>query len=310
MEDLSNIEKILVLREEDGNVGLRIGLIFTGYFRGGYQLPVRQAVLEAMAQWLALVSGHVTWAQNPKTENWRRFQPEMPTALAQWLIAKPSDEGWTLALHGGERNIDASAIFFRALGSPDWAPKKLNHVTCGLPLTWFADHPGRFPEFCKKLCAILRPLSGYGGIGFATANGDMLATRFEAATLQIAQHFPGIEVDEPVVHALDIGDDIKGVNWITVLGEALVARFGGRDKLAAALAPPAGLLPYEGGMIVQSGPRPMLGDAAAGRTPRDYVAVNRALKALRAPDARAFHHAGAGRFGREESLAWLARFDD
>lgn len=143
------------------------------------------------------------------------------------------------------------------------------------------------------------------------ANGDMLATSVEPHVFQIAQRFPGIEVDQPIVHGLYIEDGIKGVNWLTVLGDALVGRFGGTEKLGAALLPPAQVLPYDGGIIVQSGPLPKLGERNAGRKPMEYVAVNRVLKTLRAPNTSSFHHANGGqRFDRDASLAWLARFDD
>ncbi|TCJ14774.1 DUF3396 domain-containing protein [Parasulfuritortus cantonensis] len=311
MEDLSKLETNLVLREDDGTVGLRLGLIFTAYFRKGYTQPVREAVMEALALWLETVSGQVNWVLNPKTEKWRRFKPEMHQALSQWLEQLPSCNEWSIAFHGGETNLDASAVFFRALAGADWNPDKkdLDHVRLGLPLTWYAGHKGSFPEFCRALCAILRPISGYGGIGFAPANGDMLATRFESAQYLLAQRFPGIEMDEPITHSQYIGDDIKGVNWLTVLGEALVERFGGQDKLAADLPPAATLLPYAGGVIVQSGPRPQLGDTAAGRMPMDYVAVNAVLKPLRATNTRAFHHYGPDTFTRAAALAWLTRFD-
>ncbi|TCJ14775.1 DUF3396 domain-containing protein [Parasulfuritortus cantonensis] len=288
-----------------------MGLIFTAYFRKGYTQPVRKAVMEALGFWLETVSGHVNWGQNPKTHKWRRFQPEMHLALSQWLVTHSSGAAWSSYFHGGDKNLDASAIFFRAYARADWNPDKkdLDHVTLGLPLTWYADHAGSFPEFCRALCAILRPISGYGGIGFAPANGDMLATRFESAQYLLAQRFPGIEMDEPITHSQYIGDDIKGVNWLTVLGEALVERFGGQDKLAADLPPAATLLPYAGGVIVQSGPRPQLGDTAAGRMPTDYVAVNAVLKPLRAQDTAPFHHYGPDTFTRAAALAWLARFD-
>jgi hypothetical protein len=311
MEDLSNIEQTLVLREEDGTVGLRIGLIFTAYFRQGHSLPVREAVLKVLALWLDTVAGQVNWTQKSGALKWRRFQAETLPDLAKWLRDYPSSRSWNMAFHGGEKSLDASAIFFRTFCKADWSPHGLDHITLGLPLTWFADHPGSFPEFCRTLCAVLRPISGYGGIGIMPANGDMLATSVEPHVFEIAQRFPGIEVDQPIVHGLYIEDDIKGVNWLTVLGDALVARVGGAEKLGPALLPPAQLLPYDGGLIVQSGPLPKMGDRNANRKPIDYVAVNRVLKALRAPDTSSFHHANGGqRFDRAASLAWLARFDD
>lgn len=85
MEDLSNIEQTLVLREEDGTVSLRIGLIFTVYFRQGHSQPVREAVLKVLALWLDTVAGEVNWAQRSGALKWRRFQSEILPDLAKWL---------------------------------------------------------------------------------------------------------------------------------------------------------------------------------------------------------------------------------
>jgi hypothetical protein len=309
MEDLSEIERSLTLREDDGTVLLRVGLIFTVYYREAYKPEVRSAVLTAMQMWIDTVAGHVKWARRSDTR-WQRFRHDTPALLARWLSERSSSHEWEIALHGGEDSMDMSDFFLAALGDPDWTPGDgLSHFTLGFPLTWFADNPGSFPAFCQELCSILRPLSGYAGIGIAQPNGAIEAGKAEPAAYAIAQRFPGIEMDQPVVHSLYIGDRIKGVNWLTMLGDHLVERFGGIDKLTTALPEPASILPFKGGVIVKSGPQPRIGDRTANRMPDDYVAVNRVLRSLRADDTAAFHHAGAQRFDRDASLAWLARFD-
>jgi hypothetical protein len=310
MEDLSDIERTLTLHEDDGTVSLRVGLIFTVYYRAAYKPDVRAAVLAAVQMWIDTVAGTLAWAGRSGTK-WQRFRDDTPKQLARWLSECSSSQNWSIALHGGEKSMDASGIFLRVLGHADWVPKGvLDHFTLGFPLTWFADRPGSFPAFCQELCSILRPLTGYAGIGIAQANGAIEANSAEPAVYAIAQRFPGLEVDVPAVHALYIGDCIKGVNWLTVLGTHLVERFGGEDKLSLALPPAASILPFKGGVIVKSGPQPRLGDRNANRMPDDYMAVNGVLRSLRAGDTAAFHHADGGkRFDREASLAWLARFD-
>jgi hypothetical protein len=310
MEDLSEIERTLTLREDDGTVILRVGLIFTVYFRQAYKPEVRAGVLEAVQMWLRTVAGQVAWARRSETK-WQRFRDDTPQQLENWVSQRPSSHEWSIALHGGEKSADASGMFLRVLGNADWTPQHiLSHFSLGFPLTWFADHPGSFPAFCQELCSILRPLSGYAGIGIARPNGAMEVDRAEPAVYAIAQRFPGLEVDVPAIHDVYIGDCIKGVNWLTVLGTQLVERFGGDAKLSHALPPAASILPFKGGVIVKSGPQPRLGDSNVNRMPDDYVAVNRVLRSLRASDTGAFHHANDGKcFDREASLAWLARFD-
>jgi hypothetical protein len=68
---------------------------------------------------------------------------------------------------------------------------------------------------------------------------------------------------------------------------------------------------YDGGILIQAGPRPQLGDAARGDWPRLYVKLAKYLKPIRVTSHNPFQ---IGRtvvpFDKPNSEAWLRRFDD
>ncbi|HSN96947.1 MAG TPA: type VI immunity family protein [Candidatus Nanopelagicales bacterium] len=107
---------------------------------------------------------------------------------------------------------------------------------------------------------------------------------------------------------------MKGVNWLTVVGDHLLAELGGVDVVCDRL----GKLDerfmvhrYEGGVVIQAGERPVLGDAERGSWPELYVKLSKFLKPIRISRHCPFQYAGDGeRFDLESSQAWLRRFDD
>jgi hypothetical protein len=176
-------------------------------------------------------------------------------------------------------------------------------------MLWFADQPRTFPEFVLGICKRLRPFSGYGGIFVLESPDRYAANEYQAVVRVLAERFPGLEVESRTAHTLWLRDGIKGVNWLTVLGDCWVQEMGGLEALRARLDDSFGFYPYEGGLLIQAGPKPQIGDAKANRWPQHYVTLARVLKKIQIKDHRPFHFAGPGKMDHEASLAWLFRFD-
>jgi hypothetical protein len=102
---------------------------------------------------------------------------------------------------------------------------------------------------------------------------------------------------------------IKGVNWLTILGDRWLKEMGGIEHLRILLDESFGFYPYEGGLIIQAGPKPQIGDAQANRWPQRYVTLAKVLKKIQITNHYPFHFGGPGRMNHQASLAWLFRFD-
>jgi len=170
------------------------------------------------------------------------------------------------------------------------------------------------------ICRTLQPVSGYGGIGVIESQVSDTASEYQPAVYHWAQRLPGLEPDYPGVHSICLRGvrgnkpGIKGGSWLTVLGDHFAAELGGADKIEADLAALDErflVRRYEGGLLIQAGPKPELGDAEQNRWPELYVKLAKLLKPIRVTDHYPFQYGGHGlRFDHERSVAWLRRFDD
>jgi len=171
-----------------------------------------------------------------------------------------------------------------------------------------------------NVCRTLKPVSGYGGIGVMESPDTAISADYEPIVYHWAQRLPGLEADYPIDHSLWLvkgregdRDGIKGGNWLTVLSDRYVTELGGADKVEAdlkALDSRFLVHRYDGGILIQAGPRPQLGDVERDLWPALYVKLNKYLKPIRITRHRPFQHAGPDRFDMERSEAWLRRFDD
>lgn len=99
-------------------------------------------------------------------------------------------------------------------------------------------------------------------------------------------------------------------NWLSVLSTDFVNRLGGAAKLSQALGKRCPMHEYPGGVILQAGDRPQLGDVNRGIVLDEYRRVASAVKRLR------FEDYAIGLFpvpqpldARDETMKWIQRFD-
>lgn len=96
--------------------------------------------------------------------------------------------------------------------------------------------------------------------------------------------------------------------------DCYLPELGGAEKVMtdlAALDSGFKVYLYDGGLIIQAGPRPQLGDGRRNRWPALYVKLAKYLKPIRVTKHPPFQIGGPDiEFDQERSEAWLRRFDD
>ena len=106
---------------------------------------------------------------------------------------------------------------------------------------------------------------------------------------------------------------IKGVNWLTALDDECFERLGGRDAVLSDLDEAFKFYNYDGGVLIQAGPVPQLGDVNQRHIPRYYQQLARKLKPLRMVFPQGHSLLKSPRpqekSGADVSNEWLARFD-
>jgi hypothetical protein len=312
----ADISKIFCIRDKDGRAALRIGLVATMFLAEPWTRLVREAVADAAEEYIRQFRLYLRWAEHPRTMQIHPIDSEKVPSPRSWLPQHKNGEEWSFGFHGGEIDEAASDFQVSAMGTDGGWKEGTGYFQMHLPLTWFAEHPGTFQEFVLSFARRLRPLSGYAGIGVQEALSLDAREPYMATVRQIAERFPGLEIESNYVHVIHVGKGIKGVNWLTLLEDRWVQQIGGLDYLRLRLGDDFKLTPYEGGVMIQAGPRPQIGDVAKNRWPRHYITLAKVLKPIQIKEHYAFHlddpdPRGAPRLDAvsNASLAWLFRFD-
>jgi hypothetical protein len=218
------------------------------------------------------------------------------------------DYSWQADWLGGRNPHEATEFALTALGEEGPLPK-LSYLRIVLPFDPNASQFAKFAEICLRLCEILRPYHGYGGLGFAVSADMAVEDQAQPLVYAMARRFPGIEVDKPWWHGAFLSEGIKGVNWLTVLGGRWLEAMGGPERLRESLSEAFVFHPLERGLVIQAGPRPQAGDMNQRIWPSFYAELARLLKPIRVKDLGSFGSAGENRFTRETTTEWLNRFD-
>jgi Protein of unknown function (DUF3396) len=311
--DETDLSQILCIRDKDDRPALRIGLLMTLFIPEAWTRPVREAIAEAAEEYVSQFRSYLRWSRSP--EDGLAYGMDEVPAPRDWLPQYPDGEGWFFGFHSGEQKNAAAEFQVYAFGSEkNDAYDDPGCFQVYLPLNWFATHPGTFPEFVLSFAKRLRPASGYAGIGVLEPLSPYDREPFQSTVRQIADRFPGLEIEHLPGHLNHVGEGIKGVNWLTLLGDRWVQQIGGNNYLYMRLGDNFKLTPYDGGLMIQAGPKPQIGDVAANRWPRHYVTLAKVLKPIQIKEHYAFHFGdpnaeGPPRMDSDASEAWLFRFD-
>jgi hypothetical protein len=308
-----DLDKATVIRDDDGRPVLMIGLIATVYFEKGWTRPVREAVAEVADEYLDKFRDHIRWAKHPTSASIYPITSKRIRRPKEWLPQHEDGDEWYFGYHGGSSKYSASEYQIYA-ASFEELPKrpKAACLSLHLPLTYFAEHGGTFAEFLRPICQRIKPISGIAGIGVLEMLDLYEAGKVAPHVRKLGERFPGLEIHSGVTrnHMLE---GIKGVNWLTILGDRWIQEMGGLDYLRIRLDEPTfPFYPYDGGVIIQAGPRPQLGDAERNLWPKNYITLHKVLKKIQINDHYAFDFQIPGIPGEMDlaaSRAWIFRFD-
>jgi len=313
---LAALDEQLRYADDDGVV-LQVAIFATVYIEDTYKREVRQAIGACCADYFRRCGQQLRWALHLDEDHMERFGEGEASSPGAWLPELGEDEGFCLNYHSGAWHLGAAAFSLEAVGFPQRPFTQLGYLRFSFPVTWLSEHPDVLPEMLLTFCRRLKPVSGYGGIGMNECADSGLSARYTPIVYEVAQRFPGFEPDYPADHILSLekGDGgIKSINWLTVVGDRLLAKLGGADAVQAALVALDSrfiVQRFTGGAMIQAGPRPELGDAALADWPELYVKLAKYLKPIRVAKHFPFHRPGPGdHFDQARTDAWLRRFDD
>ncbi|EDP9826656.1 DUF3396 domain-containing protein [Salmonella enterica] len=161
-----------------------------------------------------------------------------------------------------------------------------------------------------KWCERLKPVHGSSGFCVSYRPDMEPQTQWSWPLLQ---RYPGVDQQDIVEFSLRAGgiyNRIKGINWLTVLGDAIVSELGGKESIKRQLGELCSVHSYDGGIIIIAGPIPQLGDVYSGFIPERYKTVASLTHPVRFERyTRPFIRLRKPLDSMEATLKWIRRFD-
>jgi hypothetical protein len=300
-------ERLQVVSE--GRVQACIALVVSLYF---VDLPIddaRERVASVVELYADGAKDKLAWGSNPKTKRATKLEGSSTLDVRGWMRRLRVQDDFEPVFKGGKGLRDADPYTLMAL-SHGKAMAGYGGLFFSLPLEWAVGRPkGSFLALVLQACTALHALHGCAGFGLVVPPSEHGGGKPMGFAAPLAARFKGLEMGNPALDADEFGEAnvIKGVNWLTVVGDSFVERLGGREALTRDLGDGIVVHPYESGVVIQAGSLPGFGDVNKGTRLTEYERVAAVLKPVRATkmEPLAWNHG----FDEDRTAEWLARFD-
>lgn len=246
---------------------------------------VPDAILESFNKYLSLCPKEEL--RHYATENMTMHKPVTPRALgmlATWLKpGAPEREYIMQEIKNGEDYRSAPTFKFLVAGgekdSVDYFSKHANLLSMAFPAEWGFQRTDEMLQLVVDLCNIFPVRSGHAGLSLECCKYDEMESQQHA--WQVSMRFRGLDIALADLDSEAAGHDgLRGVNWLTILGDALLKKVGGTKKLRKNLSDAIELIDIPGGVIIKAGPAPAVGDTNRGDFVPLYQEVYRAVEKL------------------------------
>ncbi|AGT09067.1 type VI immunity family protein [Paracoccus aminophilus] len=181
------------------------------------------------------------------------------------------------------------------------------NLTYSTRLSTERDAPEAYLRFFRACCEKLQVF--YAVSGFSLLFYSYSARPRDAYPL--LRRFPGLLYEDANEFGLETegeADVIRDANWLTAINREMLDQLGGQaeaEKLEGVT-----LHPYPGGVVLQAGRAPRIGDVNAGHIPEEYRRVSDFLKPLRyAPWQAPYLAVPPSVDAMEATRDWMERFD-
>lgn len=207
--------------------------------------------------------------------------------------------------------VDATPWQVSTLGNPP-ADSDLSAITASIPVCnkKRENNFGVLFGMTLKWCERLKPAHGSAGFCASYRPGIEPQTQLSWPLLH---RFPGVDHQDAVnfsVKAGEIHNRIKGVNWLTVLGDDIVSELGGKDYIERLVGELCSVHSYNGGIIIIAGPIPQLGDVYSGFVPERYKTVAKVTRSVRFEEyTTPFIELQESLDSMDATMKWIRRFD-
>jgi hypothetical protein len=277
--DLARVRADIDDFEEDEDEGtrvcqLRLCLDVLLYYRGALR-ENREGLAAFYEAALKLVGPTATYALVDGRGRFRKATKAVLEMFPFWLSPKsPERDEYGLMLESGAQPGEMSDRAFQMYQSGD----DPGYVRLVLPVEFLQDGPEAFAGLVRTLARPMRLLCGSAGFA-VNMDPNYPSWMPDGRVHRISRRHAGVDLGQPHLFADFMTAGIKCVNWITLLGDDLLAKAGGAAHLTGALGEDARVVPLDHGAMIVAGVAPAPGHrepprghgglpARRGRAPR------------------------------------------
>lgn len=326
LEDLDQLQIIDEIRSTK-RVSVRLGLMFSFYLRDAQAAETRLSLARCADHYQVLAGEQLALYLDPyaSKNSHPKPYPKKAISFTDYILEcnDPNTDAFIAQLYG-DGDIYAATRYgldiFASRKDDEVLGKRPAYLHGVLPFSWLQgrDHQGAFQTLMHEWCKVLKPFHAYAGIGAIQSMNSIEKDRTIQLVYPLAKRFPGLEIDSPgdIASAMIRSGGplkIKGGNWLTALDNECFEQLGGRDAVLEDLKEGFKYYDYEGGVLMQAGPVPQLGDANQNHTPYFYQQLARKLKPIRLRFTKGHYLLKSPnrqeKTNFEVSNEWLARFD-
>jgi Protein of unknown function (DUF3396) len=308
----------LFLSQRAGEKTVLFGFSICLFYEGGSTVARRLDGNKLIADYSTIFGDLITHFYPVGARRRRKIDRIAPVEYYSSAARKSEpEEAYGAALYGFPGGVDvggASAHYIDNVGTDQF--ELWSYSNSYLPIRWVeAQGTAEILHILIRWCNLLKPGHGTAGLSLILDEGSAKAPQSRLA-FPIIKRFPGIDFPDLGAWSSEVRHEkkrwIRTVSWLTILDDGFVGELGGLEKMRAELGDDCPIHVWNGGVIIQAGPEPEVGDVNQGLIPEAYRKVARLTKPLRFENLK-------GRISLlnppppldyiEESLKWIRRFD-
>lgn len=222
-----------------------------------------------------------SWYRTENMSKRQRVTARTGGLLSAWLASgAPARDTIAIDINTGTDWDTTSEFNFSVYGEeidpdPDNVDARWIYLT--VPLAFMVDRLQELEQAAMSLFESLPFVSGYAGpVLEGSLYRERESQRFAWAT---AMRYRGFDFCDAHSDCNAVAHDgLKTVSWLTFLGQALTAEFGGTAALGKRVAPVATATALRTGTCLKAGDRPELGDRHRGERLKSYETVFKACE--------------------------------
>jgi hypothetical protein len=289
------------IHAEGGALLVREGLNFTFYMLRPH-LEVAQQVWNSLEAYIGAVGTGALGVYADEDGQWQKLDDAAWAEVRRELLSDAQ-----LLFDLADASAAENRYRFIYWGKPaSLSAGAVSAVSFWLPSEFLEEHgPGRVRELALELAAPLPFSSGHAGLAFL-AEIDVMGV--ERKVRELSVRYPGMDIPDPSLLSFKLGTRVKGIHWLTFLGQPVLGELGGVAGLRARLNSPGTTVQEMAGerALVTLGEGPDAGDTEQGHGLPAYKELARVLEPWLYFEQRQFNDVD----GQEERRRWERRFLD